>query len=256
MKKATKRVLEELAPIVIPVGFIFLLELGVYCHDTITGKRGSQAEVTTTTCMTETTTETTTTTTITTTTDMTETTTTTTMYILTLDENFQEPDYVLFDWSDRTVHTKDCTCNINEETTQKIYGYDGLFFIDEGRPCSVCKPIVTIGHMYIPDDSYLQLDTTTYNVTYYGNYNYAPVYGASGRELITYFSAASDTIPLGTYVYVKSDDGTIDSCYRIDDTGPGYGTIDLYYNKYDLVQPKFRQDGRMSCKVWIIRDPN
>ena len=217
-----------------------------------------QKEVTeesaTTTMMTEmTTTDITTTTEVTTTTESVTTTTTTTAYTITLDPNFKEPDYVLFDWESRTVHDKNCPY-INMEAAQKIYGYEKGFFIDEGRPCSKCKPIVTIGHIYIPDDSYLEL-TNLNEITYYGDYNYRPVKGASGRELISYFSAASSVIPLGTYVYVKSDNGVIDACYRIDDTGCDYNVIDLYYETYDLVQPKLKEDGRIPAKVWIIKDP-
>ena len=213
-------------------------------------KEEAKESATTTTTTLETTTDITTTE-VTTTTEAVTTTTTTTAIIL--ESNLKEPDYVVFDWSNRTVHTKDCG-HINKDMCQKIYGYE-TFFIDEGRPCSHCNPIVTIGHVYIPDESYLQLDCTTSVATYYGNYDYSPVKGASGRELISYFSAASDTIPLGTYVYVKSDNGVIDSCYRIDDTGPGYGLIDLYYSSYDLVQDSFKIDGKIPCKVWIIKDP-
>lgn len=205
---------------------------------------------TVTTTMTETTTDTTTE--VTTTTEAVTTTTTTTTAIV-LNSNFKEPDYVLFDWESRTVHDKNCPY-INMEAAQKIYGYENGFFIDEGRPCNKCNPIVTIGHVYIPDESYLEL-TDLNEITYYGDYDYRPVKGASGRELITHFSAASSVIPLGTYVYVRSDNGVIDACYRIDDTGCDHNVIDLYYETYDLVQPELKKDGRISTKVWIIKDP-
>ncbi|MEE3397868.1 MAG: hypothetical protein VZR64_00265 [Eubacterium sp.] len=207
---------------------------------------------TTATTMTETTTDITTTEVTTTTTEAVTTTTTMTTAIV-LDSNFKEPDYVLFDWESRTVHDKNCPY-INMEAAQKIYGYENGFFIDEGRPCSKCNPIVTIGHVYIPDESYLEL-TDLNEITYYGDYDYRPVKGASGRELITHFSAASSVIPLGTYVYVRSDNGVIDACYRIDDTGCDHNVIDLYYETYDLVQPELKRDGRISANIWIIKDP-
>lgn len=216
--------------------------------------KDSQEEATkesTTTTATTTMTETTTDTTTEATTTTTEAVTTATAIVL--DSNFKEPDYVLFDWESRTVHDKNCQY-INMEAAQKIYGYENGFFIDEGRPCSKCNPIVTIGHVYIPDESYLEL-TDLNEITYYGDYDYRPVKGASGRELITHFSAASSVIPLGTYVYVKSDNGVIDACYRIDDTGCDHNVIDLYYETYDLVQPELKKDGRISAKVWIIKDP-
>lgn len=225
---------------------------------TILNLKGNRKETTkenttttATTTMTETTTDTTTE--VTTTTESVVTTTTTTTTAIVLNSNFKEPDYVLFDWESRTVHDKNCPC-INMEAAQKIYGYENGFFIDEGRPCNKCNPIVTIGHVYIPDESYLEL-TDLNEITYYGDYDYRPVKGASGRELITHFSAASSVIPLGTYVYVKSDNGVIDACYRIDDTGCDHNVIDLYYETYDLVQPELRKDGRISAKVWIIKDP-
>ena len=224
---------------------------------TILNLKDSREETTkesTTTTVTTTMTETTDTTTeVTTMTESVVTTTTTTATAIVLNSNFKEPDYVLFDWESRTVHDKNCPY-INMEAAQKIYGYENGFFIDEGRPCNKCNPIVTIGHVYIPDESYLEL-TDLNEITYYGDYDYRPVKGASGRELITHFSAASSVIPLGTYVYVKSDNGVIDACYRIDDTGCDHNVIDLYYETYDLVQPELRKDGRISAKVWIIKDP-
>ena len=232
---------------------VLLLAIPLLLSLTLPRRMDKAEESTETTTTTLTTTEITTTT-IQETTMTTTTVVTTTSLILTIDENVKEPDYVLFDWSNRTVHTKDCSC-IDPDQCQKMYGYEKGFFISEGRPCSKCKPIVTIGRVFIPDESYLELAADT-TITYYGDYDYSPVYGASGRELITYFSAASDSIPLGSYVYVKSADGTIDACYRIDDTGPGYGRIDLYYETYDMVQPKLRSDGTMPCQVWIIRDPD
>lgn len=244
---------EKIVKVLIITLVVLMIALPLILDTANRHKKLSETSVSeTTTATTITTTCETTTTEVTTTTETT-TTTTTTMYI-TVSEELVMPDYVLFDWETRTVHTKDCSC-IDPDQCQKMYGYEKGFFISEGRPCSKCNPIVTIGRVFIPDESYLELaDDTT--ITYYGDYDYSPVYGASGRELITYFSAASDSIPLGSYVYVKSADGTIDACYRIDDTGPGYGRIDLYYETYDMVQPKLRSDGTMPCQVWIIRDPD
>lgn len=202
-----------------------------------------------------TTTETTTTVVMTTTsTDSTtvETTTSTTEAVV-------EDCYYFYQDSMR-VHTADCQY-ADPSCMEAIYGD----YIDTARKCQVCNPDITIGEEYIPpkqeavqqvasssdNNSSGSRNYTVSEMTYYsGGYG---CYGASGRTLINNYSVACNSIPLGTIVYIKSSDGSIDGTYRVDDTGAmGGHVIDIFYSNYSNVPSSFRNLGRVSCEVWIV----
>lgn len=157
------------------------------------------------------------------------------------------------------VHTHDCVY-ADPSCMEAIEGN----YIDEARPCSVCNPDINIGTLYEPpvntsisnntsssSSSNLVRNWTVSEMTYYsGSYG---CYGASGRTLINNYSVACNSIPLGTTVYIKSSDGSIDGYYRVDDTGSmGGHVIDIFYSSYSNTPSSFRNLGRVSCEVWIV----
>lgn len=156
------------------------------------------------------------------------------------------------------VHTHDCIY-ADPSCMEAIKGD----YIDEARPCSICNPDITIGTLYEPPvntsisnntsslSSNLVRNWSVTEMTYYsGSYG---CYGASGRTLINNYSAACNSIPLGTTVYIKSSDGSIDGYYRVDDTGSMSGNvIDIFYSDYSNTPSSFRNLGRVSCEVWIV----
>ena len=159
------------------------------------------------------------------------------------------------------VHRSDCI--YADSNCMDIIDGD---YIDEARPCLVCNPDINIGTIYEPpyepvineeDDIYegpdngLERNWSVSEMTYYsGSYG---CYGASGRTLINNYSVACNSIPLGTTVYIKSSDGSVDGYYRVDDTGGmGDHVIDIFYSDYSNTPSSFRQLGRVSCEVWIV----
>lgn len=159
------------------------------------------------------------------------------------------------------VHRSDCI--YADSNCMEIIDGD---YIDEARPCLVCNPDINIGTIYEPpyepvineeDDIYeepdngLERNWSVSEMTYYsGSYG---CYGASGRTLINNYSVACNSIPLGTIVYIKSSDGSVDGYYRVDDTGGmGDHVIDIFYSDYSNTPSSFRQLGRVSCEVWIV----
>ena len=156
------------------------------------------------------------------------------------------------------VHTHDCIYT-DPSCMEAIEGN----YIDEARPCSICNPNITIGTLYEPpvntsinnntssSSSNLIRNWSVTEMTYYsGSYG---CYGASGRTLINNYSVACNSIPLGTTVYIKSSDGSIDGYYRVDDTGSmGGNVIDIFYSDYSNTPSSFRNLGRVSCEVWIV----
>lgn len=159
------------------------------------------------------------------------------------------------------VHTSDCI--YADSSCMDIIDGD---YIEEARPCLVCNPDINIGTIYEPpyepvineeDDIYegpdngLERNWSVSEMTYYsGSYG---CYGASGRTLINNYSVACNSIPLGTTVYIKSSDGSVDGYYRVDDTGGmGDHVIDIFYSDYSNTPSSFRQSGRVSCEVWIV----
>lgn len=159
------------------------------------------------------------------------------------------------------VHMSDCI--YADSSCMDIIDGD---YIEEARPCLVCNPDINIGTIYEPPyesvineedniyegpDNGLERNWSISEMTYYsGSYG---CYGASGRTLINNYSVACNSIPLGTTVYIKSSDGSVDGYYRVDDTGgmEDY-VIDIFYSDYSNTPSSFRQLGRVSCEVWII----
>lgn len=159
------------------------------------------------------------------------------------------------------VHTSDCI--YADSSCMDIIDGD---YIEEARPCLVCNPDINIGTIYEPSyesvineanniyegpDNGLERNWSISEMTYYsGSYG---CYGASGRTLINNYSVACNSIPLGTTVYIKSSDGSVDGYYRVDDTGGmGDHVIDIFYSDYSNTPSSFRQSGRVSCEVWIV----
>lgn len=172
-----------------------------------------------------------------------------------------ENDTYLFYRESMRVHRSDCIY-ADSNCMDIIYGD----YIDEARPCLVCNPDINIGTIYEPpyepvvneeDDIYegsdngLERNWSVSEMTYYsGSYG---CYGASGRTLINNYSVACNSIPLGTTVYIKSSDGSVDGYYRVDDTGEmGDHVIDIFYSDYSNTPSSFRLLGRVSCEVWIV----
>lgn len=149
------------------------------------------------------------------------------------------------------VHTHDCI--YADPSCMEVIEGD---YIDEARPCSICNPDITIGTLYESSvntsiSNNLARNWSITKMTYYsGSYG---CYGASGRTLINNYSVACNSIPLGTTVYIKSSDGSIDGYYRVDDTGSmGGNVIDIFYSDYSNTPSSFRNLGRVSCEVWIV----
>lgn len=154
------------------------------------------------------------------------------------------------------VHRSDCI--YADSNCMEIIDGD---YIDEARPCLVCNPDINIGTIYEPVINEEEIYEEPYNglernwsvseMTYYsGPYG---CYGASGRTLVNNYSVACNSIPLGTIVYIKSSDSSVDGYYRVDDTGEmGYHVIDIFYSDYSNTPSSFRQSGRISCEVWIV----
>lgn len=199
---------------------------------------------------------TTTTTNVVTTTSTDSTTVETTLPTTTTTESVVEDCYYFYQDSMR-VHTADCQY-ADPSCMEAIYGD----YIDTARRCQVCNPDITIGEEYTPpkqevsvqqvsSDNSGNRNYTVSEMTYYsGGYG---CYGASGRTLINNYSVACNSIPLGTIVYIKSSDGSIDGTYRVDDTGAmGGHVIDIFYSNYSNVPSSFRNLGRVSCEVWIV----
>ena len=156
------------------------------------------------------------------------------------------------------VHTHDCI--YADPSCMEVIEGD---YIDEARPCSICNPDITIGTLYessvntsisnntSSSSNNLARNWSVTEMTYYsGSYG---CYGASGRTLINNYSVACNSIPLGTTVYIKSSDGSIDGYYRVDDTGSmGGNVIDIFYSDCSNTPSSFRNLGRVSCEVWIV----
>lgn len=105
----------------------------------------------------------------------------------------------------------------------------------------------------IPEGS----ESTTFQATYYMDFT-LPYIGASGRDLISGYSVASNYFPFGSIVYVESDYFPSGE-YRVDDCGGmANNVLDFYYLNYDFgygagqLTPEFKKAGRVNVKVTLI----
>ena len=283
MKKETKMMFADMISIVLAI-LITMLTILIYSPElhsdgaenkleTIEPVTTTEVEVTTNVVVTTTTIATTaiTTTIATTTTMATTTTTITTTTEETLpiivtetecDNEDTESNTYLFYRESMRVHRLDCI--YADSSCMELIEGD---YIDEARPCQECNPDINIGTIYEPpyepvinenEEDYVyegpdgfERNWSVSEMTYYsGSYG---CYGASGRTLIDNYSVACNSIPLGTIVYIKSSDGSVDGYYRVDDTGGmGDHVIDIFYSDYSNTPSSFRQLGRVSCEVWIV----
>ena len=95
----------------------------------------------------------------------------------------------------------------------------------------------------------------TYQATWYTAVDMgysAPPNGASGRELITGYSIASNSLAFGTLVRIEG--GGLDGIYRVDDCGgmPN-NVIDVYYYDRSSIPQSFKSAGRVNIEVYILQ---
>ena len=94
----------------------------------------------------------------------------------------------------------------------------------------------------------------TYQATWYTavDMGYSdPPNGASGRELITGYSIASNSLAFGTLVRIEG--GGLDGIYRVDDCGGMAGNVvDFYYYDRSSVPQYFKNAGRINIEVYIL----
>lgn len=75
--------------------------------------------------------------------------------------------------------------------------------------------------------------------------------GASGNQLISGYSVASDYFDYGTLLYIESD--YISGTFRVDDCGVGnYNTIDFYFYDNSEVPYDLSQAGRVPITITVI----
>lgn len=171
-----------------------------------------------------------------------------------IDKEESNATYYFYEDSMR-VHCPDCIY-CDPACMEPIYDE----YIDYARPCKECNPDITIGTLYEEEEpeyyyeeseEYYERNWSVSEMTYYsGSWG---CYGAAGTTLINNYSVACNSIPLGTTVYIKSSDGSVDGYYRVDDTGGmGGHVIDIFYSDYSYTPSSFRQAGRVSCEVWIV----
>lgn len=81
-------------------------------------------------------------------------------------------------------------------------------------------------------------------------YTYNP-YGASGNQLISGYSVASDTLPFGTIIYIESD--YMCGTFRVDDCGVGQSNvIDFYFYDRSEIPTGFLNAGRIPLTITLI----
>ena len=95
----------------------------------------------------------------------------------------------------------------------------------------------------------------TYQATWYTAVDMgysAPPNGASGRELITGYSIASNSLAFGTMVRIEG--GGLDGIYQVDDCGgmPN-NVIDVYYYDRSSIPQSFKSAGRVNIEVYILQ---
>jgi len=92
-------------------------------------------------------------------------------------------------------------------------------------------------------------DATYYSATALGHTT--PPCGASGNQLISGYSVASDYFDYGTLLYIESD--YISGTFRVDDCGVGnYNTIDFYFYDNSEVPYDLSQAGRVPITITVI----
>lgn len=92
-------------------------------------------------------------------------------------------------------------------------------------------------------------DSTFYCATDMGYTS--PPCGASGNQLISGYSVASDYFDYGTLLYIESD--YISGTFRVDDCGVGnYNTIDFYFYDNSEIPEGFLNTGRVPITITVI----
>ena len=92
--------------------------------------------------------------------------------------------------------------------------------------------------------------------TYYGTfegtyYEGGPgTYGASGRDLISGYSIASNLFAQGSIVRIEGSG--LDGYYRVDDCGGMAGNVIDFYYQYGDVPGDFYYQGRVSIEVYLV----
>lgn len=136
----------------------------------------------------------------------------------------------------------------------------------ETKPIVTCIPTTAVTTTNITttnttcttkEDSVIEQETTKkeeeiyygwFEATYYeGGYG---TYGASGRDLISGYSIASNVLEQGTIVRITGNG--LDGVYRVDDTGgmPNH-VVDIYY-QYGDTPDYFQLYGRLDIEVYIM----
>lgn len=92
-------------------------------------------------------------------------------------------------------------------------------------------------------------DCTYYAATSMG-YTYHPC-GASGNQLTSGYSVASDYFDFGTLLYIESE--YMNGTFRVDDCGVGsYNTIDFYFYDNSEIPEGFLNAGRVPITITVI----
>lgn len=79
----------------------------------------------------------------------------------------------------------------------------------------------------------------------------SPPCGASGNQLISGYSVASDYFDYGTLLYIESE--YMNGTFRVDDCGVGnYNTIDFYFYDNSEVPYDLSQAGRVPITITVI----
>lgn len=79
----------------------------------------------------------------------------------------------------------------------------------------------------------------------------SPPCGASGNQLISGYSVASDYFDFGTLLYIESE--YMNGTFRVDDCGVGnYNTIDFYFYDNSEIPEGFLNAGRVPITITVI----
>lgn len=88
----------------------------------------------------------------------------------------------------------------------------------------------------------------TFEATYYEGGS--GTYGASGRDLISGYSIASNIFPQGSLIRIEGSG--LDGIYRVDDRGGMADNILDFYYQYGDTPSDFQYCGRMNVQVYLI----
>lgn len=174
-----------------------------------------------------------------------------------MDSNESKTTDIVYVTSVTTTTTIETTTTVIETTTVEIveeesYEYNEDSYYEEEYDYYEEDYYDYNEEEIVYEEEYNDSSDETYYGTFEGTYYEGGpgTYGASGRDLISGYSIASNLFAQGSIIRIEGSG--LDGYYRVDDCGGMAGNVIDFYYEYGDVPGDFYYQGRVSIKVYLV----